>query len=158
MSEDDRAPVRFPPPLIAIITVLAGYGLGRLAPVFPEFGFPAAERYWIGGGIVVVAASLLGAWPLLQFKRSGQDPKPWTPSPELVLQGPYRFTRNPMYLMMLIACVGFAFILNTAWILILMPACAVSIHYAAIRHEEAYLERRFGDAYRNYRTRVRRWI
>jgi len=157
-DDKDRAPVRFPPPVCAVVTILLGYGLGRWWPVFPAFGFPEPERYWIGGGIAVFFALTLGAWPALQFRRTNQDLTPWTPSPELVLHGPYKFTRNPMYLMMLGICIGFAFILHTAWILILTPVCAVTIYLIAIRHEEAYLARQFGDSYLDYKKKVRRWI
>ena len=157
-EKEEHAAVRFPPPAVGVLTIICGYLLGRFVPVLQGFGFPAPERYWIGGGLAVVAGIVFGAWPALHFRSTGQNPTPWSETPELVRHGPYRFTRNPMYVMMILVCIGFAIILNTAWILILTPVCATIIYFVAIRHEGTYLERKFGAAYREYRESVRRWI
>ena len=156
--EPDHAAVRFPPPLVGVLTIVFGYLLGRFYPVFPGFGIPVPERYWMGGGLAVAAGLVFGVWPALHFRRTGQNPTPWSDTPELLRHGPYKITRNPMYVMMLLICIGFAVILNTAWILVLTPACATIIYLVAIRHEETYLENKFGDAYRDYKRSVRRWI
>jgi protein-S-isoprenylcysteine O-methyltransferase Ste14 len=152
----DGAAVRFPPPLLPLLTILAGVALQRLAPM--GFSVAAPGRYWIGGIIVVVSILVFGTWPTILFRRSGQSPIPWEPTPSIVEQGPYRFTRNPMYLMMVIVCVGFAVILSNAWIFVLTPLCAFLLHRVAILPEEAYLERKFGEGYLGYKRRVRRWI
>jgi len=152
------AAVKFPPPILPIVTIVAGHILGRFMPVLSEYDLPTPARYWIGGLIAVAAVLILVVWPARQFQQSGQDPKPWTPTPEMVVHGPYKFTRNPMYLGMLLFCIGFAIILSDLWILILTPVCGWLIYYFAIRHEEAYLEEKFGDAYRAYQAGVRRWI
>jgi protein-S-isoprenylcysteine O-methyltransferase Ste14 len=160
METDDRhaAAVKFPPPILPIVTIVAGHILGRFLPLLPDAVLPTPERYWIGGLIAVAAVVILVVWPALQFKKSGQDPKPWTPTPEIVVAGPYRFTRNPMYLGMIIFCIGFAIILSDAWTLILTPLCGWLIYHLAIRHEETYLEKKFGESYRAYKQTVRRWI
>ncbi len=162
MSNDppgsDRAPVRVPPPLVAVLTMVFGYGLERLVPLATATTIPPLVRYGVGGFIVAASVAVLSVWPMILFRRTGQDPRPWTPTPELLVEGPYRFTRNPMYLMMLLVCAGASLLLASAWILLLTPLCAVIIHRTAIRHEEAYLERKFGEPYRTYRDRVRRWI
>lgn len=152
----DGAEVRFPPPVVALVTIVAAVALQRVAPI--GLNLPAPARYWIGGTIVVASILLLGTWPAVLFRRSGQSPIPWRPTPSIVERGPYRFTRNPMYLMMVIACVGFAIILSNAWILVLTPLCAFLLHRLAILPEEAYLERKFGEGYLSYKRRVRRWI
>ncbi len=152
------AAVKFPPPILPIVTIVAGHILGRFMPVLSEYDLPTPARYWIGGLIAVAAVLILVVWPARQFQQSGQDPKPWTPTPEMVVHGPYKFTRNPMYLGMLLFCIGFAIILSDLWILILTPVCGWLNYYFAIRHEEAYLEEKFGDAYRAYQAGVRRWI
>ena len=72
--------------------------------------------------------------------------------------GPYRFTRNPMYLQMVIACFGFAIALWNGWIALLTPVCAYVLQTFAIKPEEAYLERKFGQSYLDYKQRVRRWF
>ncbi|MCH8335415.1 MAG: isoprenylcysteine carboxylmethyltransferase family protein [Proteobacteria bacterium] len=152
------AAVKFPPPVLPVVTIVAGHLLGRFIPVLSEYDLPTPARYWIGGLIAVAAVLILVVWPARQFQQSGQDPKPWTPTPEIVVHGPFKFTRNPMYLGMIIFCIGFAVILSDVWILILTPVCGWLIYYFAIRHEEAYLEEKFGDAYRAYKTGVRRWV
>ncbi len=158
LENEHAAAVKFPPPILPIGTIVAGHVLGRFLPIFPGSDLPTPERYWIGGLIAVAAVLVLIVWPARQFQQSGQDPKPWTPTPEIVVAGPYRFTRNPMYLGMLVFCIGFAIILSDVWIVILTPVCGWLIYHLAIRHEEAYLEEKFGESYRVYKTTVRRWI
>ena len=156
-ANQHAAAVKFPPPILPIVTIVAGYILGRLVPVLSAYELPTPARYWIGGLIAVAAVLVLGVWPIRQFKQSGQDVKPWTPTPQIVVSGPDKFTRNPMYLMMILICIGFAVILSDVWILILTPVCGWFIYHLAIRHEEDYLEEKFGDSYREYKNRVRRW-
>ena len=157
-SDDDHAAVRFPPPIVGILTIIAGYLLGRFFPIVDDFLLPAPARYWVGSGIVVAAGLALGWWPIRLFSATEQDARPWTATPEIIVSGPYRITRNPMYLMMLLVCLGFSIILDEAWVLVLTPICAMTIYRIAIRHEEQYLEEKFGDSYRAYKERVRRWI
>ena len=158
MSARDGAAVRFPPPLIPLFTILLGIGLDRLWPIRPGFQLPAPARYWVGGLIVAGATLGLGLWPVILFRRSGQSEIPWTPTPSIVERGPYRFTRNPMYLQMVLVCIGVAVLLWNAWILLLVPLCAWALQRFAIRPEEAYLERKFGAGYLAYKQRVRRWL
>ena len=157
-DNEHAAAVKFPPPIVPILTIVAGHVLGRFLPIFPDSVLSTPERYWIGGLIAVASVLILIVWPARQFQQSGQDPKPWTPTPEIVVAGAYRFTRNPMYLGMLVFCIGFAIVLSDAWIVILTPVCGWLIYLLAIRHEEAYLEEKFGESYRAYKTTVRRWI
>jgi protein-S-isoprenylcysteine O-methyltransferase Ste14 len=152
----DGAQVRIPPPVLPVAMILAGVGLQRLVPITLEL--PVPLRYWIGGLIVVGSLLVLGSWPAVLFRRSGQNPIPWEPTPSIVEGGPYRFTRNPMYLMMVLVCLGFAIILSNVWILALTPVCAVLLHRLAIVPEEAYLERKFGEVYLAYKRKVRRWL
>lgn len=153
----DAAAVRFPPPLIPLATILLGGLLDVVRPI--EFGLArsASARYWIGGLVVTCALALVN-WAIAHFRRSGQSEKPWTPTTAIVAAGPYRFTRNPMYLAMVVLCIGVAILLASEWILALTPICALALWWFAIRPEEAYLESTFGEAYRAYRRRVRRWL
>jgi len=157
-EQQHAAAVKFPPPILPIVTIVIGHVLGCFVPILSAYDLPAPGRYWVGGLIAAAAVLILGVWPIQQFKRSGQDVTPWTPTPEIVVSGPYKVTRNPMYLMMVLFCIGFAVILSDVWILILTPVCGWLIFLLAIRHEEVYLEEKFGDSYRAYKNRVRRWI
>ena len=77
---------------------------------------------------------------------------------ELVTWGPYRVSRNPMYVGMSAATVGIAFVANTPWILATLPFVWLALRRLVIDREEAYLERRFGGEYRDFLARTRRWI
>jgi protein-S-isoprenylcysteine O-methyltransferase Ste14 len=101
---------------------------------------------------------LLGGWSVALMRRSGQSENPWKPTTEIIERGPYRFTRNPMYLQMVVACVGVAVALGNVWILLLAPVCAWALQVLAILPEEEYLERKFGEQYLAYKKRVRRWL
>jgi protein-S-isoprenylcysteine O-methyltransferase Ste14 len=79
-------------------------------------------------------------------------------TPEIISSGVYRATRNPMYLGMILLQIGIGIGLANGWILVLIPLVLVIINATAIRHEEAYLEGKFGDTYTAYKASVRRWI
>ncbi len=154
----DAAAVRVFPPAIPLVTILVGIGLQRLWPINMDVQVPEAVRYGIGGLLVVGAIALLGGWSVLLMRRSGQSENPWKPTTQIIERGPYRFTRNPMYLQMVVACLGVAVLLINPWILILTPVCAWMLQKLAIVPEEKYLEGKFGAAYTDYKRRVRRWI
>lgn len=154
----DGAAVRFPPPLIPVFTVVSGVALGFFWPLGVGVELPTPGRYWVGGFIVAASILALGLLPFLMFRASGQSVIPWTETPQILVRGPYRFTRNPMYLQMVLVCIGFAVILASGWVLVLTPICALLLNRLAIKPEEEYLEKKFGDSYRAYKNQVRRWI
>jgi protein-S-isoprenylcysteine O-methyltransferase Ste14 len=80
------------------------------------------------------------------------------PTTTIVESGPYRFTRNPIYLGMFLGLIGLAIAFDNLWLLMMLLPFALVIHYGVVAREEAHLERKFGDAYRGYRSRVRRWL
>ena len=157
-DKPDRAAVRVFPPAVPLVAVLAGIGLDRIWPIALEFPLPTPAHRWIGGLVVVGSILGLGLWSVILMRRSGQSENPWKPTTEIVLRGPYRITRNPMYLQMVLVCIGMAVLLGNLWILMLTPVCAWVLQRFAILPEERYLEARFGDDYRAYKVRVRRWI
>lgn len=154
----DAAPVRVFPPAIPLVIVLLGAALQHLFPLHTGIEIPVPDRYWIGGTIIVSAIFGLGFWAVLLVRRSGQSENPWKPTTQILEHGPFRFTRNPMYLQMVIGTLGFAILLWNLWILVLTPLCAWCLHRFVIIHEEAYLEEKFGEAYLSYKQRVRRWL
>jgi protein-S-isoprenylcysteine O-methyltransferase Ste14 len=154
----DAAAVRVFPPAVPLLTILLGVGLNRLWPLDLGFELSTPARYWMGGAIVVGAILGLGWYSVTLLRRTGQSENPWKPTTEIVNRGPFRFTRNPMYLQMVLGCIGFAIILTNIWILLLTPVCAWVLYRFAILPEETYLERKFGEKYLSYKRRVRRWL
>jgi len=112
---------------------------------------------WIGG-IVFVLALALFAWAITTMTRAGSNVPTNLPTTTIVETGPYRFTRNPIYLGMFLGLVGLAIAFDNLWLLAMLVPFALVIRYGVVAREEAYLERKFGDAYRQYRARVRRWL
>lgn len=158
IPQDDAASVKIFPPAVPLATILTGVTLQHTWPVVVDFFLPAPERYWIGGLMVAMAVLCLGLWSVVLIRKSGQSENPWKPTTQIVERGPYRITRNPMYLQMVIGCVGIAVLLANPWILLLTPVCALALQWWAILPEEAYLERKFGTTYLAYKRRVRRWL
>jgi len=112
---------------------------------------------WIGG-IVFVLALALFAWAIATMTRAGSNVPTNLPTTTIVETGPYRFTRNPIYLGMFLGLVGLAIAFDNLWLLAMLVPFTLAIRYGVVAREEAYLERKFGDAYRQYRARVRRWL
>lgn len=149
------ARVRFPPPLVYLVSTAIGIVLHLLVPV--HVPLPALAR-WIAAGALGVAAITLTASAFRLFHRSGQDPAPWKPSPSLVLAGPYRFTRNPMYVGMTLMQVAIGLGANVVAIAILAAASLAAVHRAAVIPEEAYLAEKFGEDYERYLREVPRYL
>jgi protein-S-isoprenylcysteine O-methyltransferase Ste14 len=103
-------------------------------------------------------ALALFAWAIATITRAGSNVPTNTPTISIVDTGPYRFTRNPIYLGMMLALIGLAIAFDSAWLLVTLVPFALVIRYGVVAREEAYLERRFGEVYRRYRARVRRWL
>jgi protein-S-isoprenylcysteine O-methyltransferase Ste14 len=158
VGQKDAAAVKVFPPGLALLTILIGVLLQRLRAISLGFELPTPQRYWAGGLIIAGAILGLGYSSVRLFRKTGQSVNPWKPTPEIVERGPFRITRNPMYLQLVLVCVGAAVMLMNVWILILTPICAWLLQKLAILPEEAYLERKFGDRYLMYKKRVRRWL
>ncbi len=152
-APDDIAHVIAPPPLIYLVPLAGALLLNRWAPL-P--GLPAPWR-WVVGALFLVLGGMLGT-AISAFRRARTKPQPWLPTTALVVDGPYRFTRNPMYLGFTLIYSGIAVLANSTWPFVLLPAVLVVMQLFVIRREERYLERKFGDAYRAYCARVRRWL
>ena len=156
-DDEEAAQVKIFPPGVPLVAILLGVGLDRLWSIDPGFAIPTPLRYWIGG-LIVAGGFSLGVWSVVLFKLRDQSPNPWKPTPSIEERGPFRITRNPMYLQLVLVCIGFAVILMNWWVLLFTPVVAWMLQRFAILPEEEYLERRFGDGYLAYKKRVRRWI
>ena len=110
---------------------------------------------WLGAMVFVLAVALV-AWAIVIITRAGSNVPTNLPTTTIVESGPYRFTRNPIYLGMFLGLIGLAIAFDNLWLLMMLVPFALVIRYGA--REEAYLKRKFGDVYRGYRSRVRRWL
>jgi protein-S-isoprenylcysteine O-methyltransferase Ste14 len=150
------ADVRFPPPLVFLVAVLLGV-VAQAAVTPLSLSLDGGIR--LGAGLLLIACGLgLGVAAHVHFSRTGQHPAPWRPSPELILAGPYRWTRNPMYVGMTLVELGIGVAANNLWISILTLPALLMVHRIAVLPEERYLASRFGEPYAAFRARVRRYV
>jgi protein-S-isoprenylcysteine O-methyltransferase Ste14 len=110
------------------------------------------------GGTIFVTALAIAVAGAFAFRRRGTPVRVTEPTRALVVGGVYAYTRNPLYLGSTIGLIGVALVVDSLWFLIATPLSALAITKLAIEREEAYLARKFGDAYLAYKTRVRRWL
>jgi len=157
-TQRDAAAVRVFPPGIPLAAILVGVALEHVWPISPGAALSAPTRYGLGGAIVAGAVLGLGLPAVRLFRRGGQSENPWKPTSHIEARGPYRWTRNPMYLQMVLVCLGVSLLLANVWLLLLTPLVGWALQRFAIVPEEAYLERKFGETYLAYKRRVRRWI
>jgi protein-S-isoprenylcysteine O-methyltransferase Ste14 len=151
----DTANVIIRPPIAWALAVLAGFALQWLMPLpFMPAAVPAG---WVGGAVFVIALAL-AAWAIATITRAGSNVPTNMPTTTIVDTGPYRFTRNPIYLGMFLGLVGLAMAFDSLWLLVALMPFALVIRYGVVAREEAYLGRKFGHAYHRYRSRVRRWL
>ena len=150
----DRAGVVFPPPLVMLIALLAALGLQQLWPLSVP-GRPFAMAIGAVLSLLGVGIAISGR---LALKRAGTNVNPYKPSSAIVRDGSYRFSRNPLYLGMCLLLVGLTLLAGTWWGLPLLVPAFLVLHYGVVLREEAYLERKFGQAYLDYKNSVRRWI
>jgi protein-S-isoprenylcysteine O-methyltransferase Ste14 len=149
----ETAGVIAPPPLIVAIPLVVGLLVNRWIPVRVVPAGAAAPV-----GIACLLLGLLGLPAILAFRRAHTSPEPWRPTTALVTTGPYRFSRNPMYVGFTLFYAGVGFWVNAVWPFVLLPVVILVMRIGVIAREEAYLERRFGEEYREYQRRVRRWL
>ena len=155
-NEKDGTTVRIPPPLVFLGGVIIGVVVHAFvlpAPIWLSSGLRIAVAVGVAGVGLAVMGGAIGL-----FRRTGQDPKPWKSTPEIISTGVYRITRNPMYVGMALLQIAIGVGLENWWIIVLVPAALAIVHATAVRHEEAYLERKFGDEFTRYQATVRRWI
>jgi protein-S-isoprenylcysteine O-methyltransferase Ste14 len=153
MAGRDRGPdVGIPPPVLVGGLLLLAWGLGRAVPVPLGAAAPAL------GNAVLFAAIALIVWALLVLLRAGTDPRPDRPDSTLVEAGPFRFSRNPIYLGFVLVVAGLALRWADLWGWLAVPAALVALDRLVIAREESYLGARFGTAYGAYARRVRRWL
>jgi protein-S-isoprenylcysteine O-methyltransferase Ste14 len=156
MSENPQtSQVLVRPPIAWAVAVVAGFVLDWLEPL------PFVPDDWPGGlfgAVIFVLALALAIWAMDVMTRAGTNVPTTRPTTAIVDGGPYRFTRNPIYMGMFGGLIGLGIAFDTLWLPAMLVPFALVIRYGVVAREEAYLARKFGDDYRSYRRRVRRWL
>jgi len=157
MKEDARdiAGVIAPPPLIYLPALLVGLALHF---AFQVSLFPGTWLQLAIGLPLMAASGIVAVMAARTMRRAGTEVNTSKPTTAIVVQGPYRFSRNPMYLSLTLLFIGIAISVNALWVLALVPIPFAIINLGVIDREERYLEKRFGKQYMNYKARVRRWL
>ena len=153
-AQKDHADVKIHPPILLLLHFLAAYFLNRFFPL--PFDFPNVLTW--AGYLLVLIGLVLPFRAVSQFMQAKTTVDPHGSVTAIVTSGPYRFSRNPIYLGFVCLLIGFLFIFRSYWGLILSPVFIVLMNILVIRHEEAYLEKKFGEQYTSYKSRVRRWL
>jgi len=150
----DKAGVIAPPPLIYLAGIFLGvligwYWPGSFWPDMIRFGFAALL---IGGGF------LLAFVAFLRFRKAGTNVEPYKPTTAIITDGPFGWSRNPIYLAMAGVMIGTGIALDNFWVVVMLAPVLLVMHFGVITREERYLTEKFGDEYRRYKTTVRRWL
>lgn len=152
----DAPGVIAPPPFIFLGFLVAGWGLDRWLGT-PQLPIDPSIRKVVAV-VLIVGGFALEMWAGGLFKKAGTNVVPYAPATALVTDGPYKYTRNPMYVGFTVTYLGLALGLNAPIALALLLPCLVLMTWGVIAREERYLEAKFGQPYRDYKQRVRRWL
>ncbi|MGO8867802.1 MAG: methyltransferase [Alphaproteobacteria bacterium] len=144
-----------PPPLLFLGWLAAGLALDRL---WPLGRLSTGHWHYVIALPLVLAGLVIGLLGDRQLRRARTEISPYRPSTTLVTGGIYGVSRNPLYVSLTLIFLGIAAAANGAWSLLFVLPCLLVIRYGVIAREEAYLERKFGQSYRAYQARVRRWL
>jgi len=145
------------PPLLYVGALLLGLAADHLLPLPFDVLKAGLVHSTIAGLVVVVGLALMAAG-IRDFSRGGTPVPTNQPTRTLVTTGTHRWSRNPIYVGMFFIYLGIGLAARSPWIVILTLPLAITVRYGVVAREEAYLERRFGNAYRDYKSRVRRWL
>jgi protein-S-isoprenylcysteine O-methyltransferase Ste14 len=157
VSDTGTAGVITRPPLLFLAALLLGLASDHLLPL--PFDVPAAGlTHWIIAGSLILIGLAFFATGIRNFSRAATPVPTTKPTRALVTTGIHGWTRNPIYLGMFLVYGAIGVAARSPWTLILTLPLAITIRYGVVAREETYLERRFGDAYRDYKARVRRWL
>ncbi len=150
----DHAHVLLPPPVLYLGVLIGGMAcqwLWRLEFPVVSAGIPA-------GTLLIGAGAILAGWGMWEFRRARTHIPPHRPTLAVIESGPFRYTRNPLYVALNLLAAGIGLAMANPWILILQVPAIVILHFGVIRREEAYLATKFGRTYLDYKGRVRRWL
>ncbi len=153
-SKPDKPGVIAPPPLIFLAGILLGV---LISWYWPGSFWPDSVRY-VAAAVLVAAGFFVAALAFYRFRNAGTNVEPYKPTTAIVTDGPYGWSRNPIYLAMVGVTVGTAIALDNFWVVVMLVPVLLIMHVGVITREERYLTEKFGDEYRRYQNAVRRWL
>jgi protein-S-isoprenylcysteine O-methyltransferase Ste14 len=142
------------PPVLYLGTLF----LGLLIHIFRPLQVSPTLWIRVAGAVIFVSGVLLARWGRRSMVKAGTNVIPNKPTLAIVTDGPFQYTRNPLYVGATLVYTGLALIFNSFWPFVLLPPLLVVMHWGVVRREESYLESKFGKPYLDYKERVRRWI
>ena len=153
-NNSDHPDVIALPPVILLSFLVVGLALDA---IWPAPVLPGTTQFLVGPLMIAAGVGLMAA-AMGRFSAAGTNVPTPLPTTAIVTDGPYKLTRNPIYISMALGFAGLAVTIDSLWLAgLVIPFMAV-IHFGVVRREECYLENKFGDAYGRYRASVRRWI
>jgi protein-S-isoprenylcysteine O-methyltransferase Ste14 len=152
-TNDHPGVIAFPPALFA-----GTLGLGLLIHwLVPRHPFPAPVARPIGLAVLMLSIALAG-WGRATMRRVGTNIDPREPALAIATDGPFRFSRNPLYVAITLFYLGLTLLADALWPLLLLVPLLLITHFGIVLREERYLESKFGETYLRYKRQVRRWI
>lgn len=153
-EKDDKPGVVAPPPLIFLGGLMVGFLISWFYPfamLSKVFGYAAGASLLTAGLVIIFIVRS-------KMKKANTNIEPWKPTNAILSDGVFAYSRNPVYVGMILIYIGVVFLLNSLWVLPPLFLVLLAMHYGVILREERYLERKFGEEYLVYKQRVRRWI
>ena len=153
-DNNDNPKVKLAPPLVYLGLGLIGVGIEYVIPL--SIGIDSPANY-LGVGVIIVSIVGLGLMAKL-FKRYETEIEPWKTTSKIITTGPYKYSRNPVYIFACGVPIGLGIAFNTYWALFAFIPALIIVYYTAVKKEEKYLETKFGQEYLDYKAKVRRWL
>jgi protein-S-isoprenylcysteine O-methyltransferase Ste14 len=159
LTDATRGPgTPFPPTLLFVLGLVCAWPLHEAVPF--QFGSATVLTSWLTGlgAVILFAGTVVFWWGMATFAREQTGIMLQTPATRLVRMGPYRWSRNPMYVGFVAMYLGSALLMNSVWPLLLLPGVIIALEVLVITREERYLRVVFGAEYEEYCREVGRWI
>ncbi|HZP10107.1 isoprenylcysteine carboxylmethyltransferase family protein [Methyloceanibacter sp.] len=157
MTADDAADVAIKPPLLFLGALALGCLMSLIVPLGPRLASPNGNALAVGFTFIAFGFVLAGM-SARALRRAGTEIVPGRPASALVTTGPYRITRNPIYIGLTLVYFGLSIVMTSLWVLLLLIPTLMILQHGIVMPEEAYLKRRFGAPYRKYQAHVPRWL
>ncbi|MDP2741640.1 MAG: methyltransferase [bacterium] len=156
-NQKDGVNVVVKPPILFLAFLALGIVL-RFMVKLTILSESRVDYGYFAGGLLILSGVSLIIWSVKTFKKFGETPHHGKPIHKIIASGPFKFTRNPMYLSMTSIYIGLSMIINTYWLLLFLPIMLIILHYRVILREEKYLEKKLKKEYVPYKSQVRRCI